>query len=176
MRASALAAAALLGAPLAWGACLNNATHGRATTNDTCTATQTSYPNARDTLLADTGGRLTVSQRVTLQNSGQSRRGVLALDAGSQITLADVTVTSSGAAAPRGLAAENGGKLSYRVARIDFQGHNGAYGMRQSHPGGSIVGGNTTIKVSGPASWGAQVDGPCTSTAGWSSTAPTASA
>ncbi|MGP1516255.1 MAG: hypothetical protein ACTTJV_01410 [Ottowia sp.] len=124
----------------AWGACLNNATHGRATTNDTCTATQTSYPNARDTLLAD------------------------------------VTVTSSGAAAPRGLAAENGGKLSYRAARIDFQGDNGAYGMRQSRPGGSIVGGNTTIKISGPASWGAQVDGPCTSTAGWSWAAPTASA
>ena len=57
LRASALAA------------CLNNATHGRATTNDTCTATQTSYPNARDTLLADTGGQLTVSQSVTLNGS-----------------------------------------------------------------------------------------------------------
>ena len=116
LRASALAAAALLGAPLAWGACLNNATHGRATTHDTCTATQTSYPNARDTLLADTGG-LTLTQNggdnsygvlarvggritidgatsVTLQNSGQSRRGVLALDAGSQITLNAATVTA----------------------------------------------------------------------------------
>ena len=125
------------------------------------TLTQNGGDNAYG-VLARAGGRIAIdgATSVTLQNSGQSRRGVLALDAGSQITLADVTVTSSGAAAPRGLAAENGGKLSYRAARIDFQGDNGAYGMRQSHPGGSIVGGNTTIKVSGPASWGVQVDGP----------------
>ena len=113
-------------------------------------------------VLARAGGKIVVQgpTHVTLLPSGQYRRGVLSLGAGSEIELADVTVTSSGAATPRGPSAESGGKLTYRTANLNFQGYNGAFGIRQEDPNGDLIGGDTFIKVSGPASWAALVEGP----------------
>ena len=220
-RVPALAAAALLGAPVAWGACTDTATQGRASSNSVCTATQGTYVNRADALLATSGGTLTVGQSVTFTTGssigpmdyahiradgddslihfkgdvsvpqagvvetaalmamdggqirvdgatrvdlqagpGIHRMGVFSDETGSLIALGAVSVVSSGANQTRGLVAEHGGKLSYRSANIDFRGRNYAIGIRQTHPNGDVIGGDTAIQISGPNSWGVQVFGP----------------
>lgn len=116
-RAPALAAAALLGAPLAWGACVDTAAQGKADGGSTCTATRSTYTNNEDTLLARTGGKLTVSNSVTFTAGGTMGgwyRGIVRADgAGSKIEFrGDVTLPQEEIQHSYGLYANNGGRIS----------------------------------------------------------------
>ena len=115
-RAPALAAAALLGAPLAWGACVDTATQGKADGGSTCTATRSAYTNNEDTLLAETGGQLTVPNSVTFNAGGTMTMwgGIVRADGtGSKIEFSgDVTLTQEDSQHSYGLYANNGGQIS----------------------------------------------------------------
>ena len=115
-RAPALAAAALLGAPLAWGACVDTAAQGKADGGSTCTATGSAYTNNEDTLLAQTGGQLTVPNSVTFNTGGTMggwRSIVRANGAGSKIEFrGDVTLPQEDTHDSYGLYADNGGQIS----------------------------------------------------------------
>lgn len=115
-RAPALAAAALLGAPLAWGACVDTAAQGKADGGSTCTATGSTYTNNENTLLAETGGQLTVPNSVTFNAGGtMSWLGgiVRAGGTGSKIEFrGDVTLPLEDPSNSYGLYAHNGGQIS----------------------------------------------------------------
>ena len=115
-RAPALAAAALLGAPLAWGACVDTAVQGKADGGSACTVTGTTYINNEDTLLAETGGRLTVSNSVTFNTGGTMgwQGGIVRADGtGSKIEFrGDVTLPQESPFRSYGLYADNGGQIS----------------------------------------------------------------
>ena len=116
-RAPALAAAALLGAPLAWGACVDTAAQGKADGGSTCTATRSTYTNNEDTLLARTGGQLTVPNSVTFSAGGTMGgwyRGIVRADgAGSKIEFrGNVSLPQEEIRHSYGLYANNGGRIS----------------------------------------------------------------
>ena len=115
-RAPALAAAALLGAPLAWGACVDTAVQGKADGGSTCTATGSAYTNNQDTLLAETGGQLTVPNSVTFNAGGTMGGGggiVRADGTGSKIEFSgDVTLPHGSSHGSHGLLANAGGQIS----------------------------------------------------------------
>ena len=115
-RAPALAAAALLGAPLAWGACVDTAVQGKADGGSTCTATGSAYTNNQDTLLAETGGQLTVPNSVTFNAGGTMIwvGGIVrANGTGSKIEFrGDVTLPQEYPHYSFGLYANNGGQIS----------------------------------------------------------------
>ena len=116
-RAPALAAAALLGAPLAWGACVDTAAQGKADGGSTCTATRSTYTNNEDTLLARTGGQLTVPNSVTFSAGGTtigSQMGIVRADGtGSKIEFSgNVTLPQENDQHSYGLYANGGGQIS----------------------------------------------------------------
>lgn len=116
-RAPALAAAALLGAPLAWGACVDTAAQGKADGGSTCTATGSTYTNNEDTLLARTGGQLTVPNSVTFSAGGTtigSQMGIVRADGtGSKIEFSgNVTLPQENDQHSYGLYANGGGQIS----------------------------------------------------------------
>ena len=116
-RASALAAAALLGSPLAWGICINNTSHAQApAAGDVCTAWFSSYTNHANTLLADMGGKLTVNGDVSFTPGSVLASGASIVNsrrAGSQITVTgNLTMQQWGDTGSFGLMALSGGEIS----------------------------------------------------------------
>lgn len=115
-----------------------------------CNVARGSYVNHQDTLLAHSCGLLAGDTRVEVMPGDSYRIAVFAADAGSEITLNAVHLTST-ANSPGGLVSASG-TISYSTAHIDFEGHNEANAIQND--GGSMSGGDTTIKVSGLDSTG----------------------
>ncbi|MDO4706076.1 MAG: hypothetical protein Q4A98_07725 [Comamonadaceae bacterium] len=92
---------------------------------------------------------------ITMANGGRWRRAVVALGTGGEVDIiGKATIVATGGSEHRGLSAEEGGRITYATADIDFTGWPGSAALRSingtpSDPTRIFATGESVLKVSG---------------------------